>query len=73
MRDDRTRTRPRGEAEIRSADTGLEGADAAGRFGMPYTIFAQFDIPTSAKQTEEPFDWRPFEPGLLADIDSGNY
>jgi nucleoside-diphosphate-sugar epimerase len=51
----------------------VSAEEAAGHFGMPYAIFAQFDIPASARQTEERFGWRPVEPGLLADIESGHY
>jgi nucleoside-diphosphate-sugar epimerase len=51
----------------------ISAEEAAEHFGMPYAIFAQLDIPASGKRTAERFDWRPIEPGLLADIDSGHY
>jgi nucleoside-diphosphate-sugar epimerase len=53
--------------------TSIPAEEAAEHFGMPYAIFAQFDIPASAKQTAERFDWQPTGPGLIEDIDLGHY
>lgn len=51
----------------------IRADEAADHFGMPFAIFAQVNVPASAKLTRERFDWEPTEPGLIADIDLGHY
>jgi len=51
----------------------VSAEEAAQHFGMPLALFAQLDMPASGKRTRERFDWRPTEPGLIADIDKGHY
>jgi len=51
----------------------VSAQEAAAHFGMPLAIFAQLDVPASAKQTREQFGWQPTEPGLITDIDLGHY
>jgi len=51
----------------------VSAEEAAGHFGMPLAVFAQLDVPASAKRTRERFGWEPAEPGLIADIDARHY
>ena len=51
----------------------ISAEEAAGHFGMPFAIFAQFNMPASGKQTQQRYGWQPVEPGLIADIELGHY
>jgi nucleoside-diphosphate-sugar epimerase len=46
--------------------------DAAGHFGW-ITNFFTLDSPASSAQTRERLQWRPVQPGLIADLDSDHY
>ncbi|MFJ9558798.1 SDR family oxidoreductase [Streptomyces fuscichromogenes] len=50
----------------------LAGEDAAGHFGW-LAAFVGNDNPTSGAATRERYDWRPAQPGLLADLDQDHY
>jgi nucleoside-diphosphate-sugar epimerase len=46
--------------------------EAAEHFGM-FSRFVAFDVPTSSARTRARLDWRPQQPGLIADIDHPAY
>jgi len=46
--------------------------EAAAHFGW-FATFAGIDAPTSSKRTRSLLDWRPEQPGLIADIDHPAY
>lgn len=46
--------------------------DAAGHFGWIGNFFT-LDGPASSAQTREKLQWRPVQPGLIADLDSDHY
>ncbi len=46
--------------------------DAAGHFGWIAHFFT-LDGPASSAQTREKLQWRPVQPGLIADLDSDHY
>ena len=46
--------------------------EAAEHFGM-FGRFVAFDVPTSSARTRARLDWRPQQPGLIADIDHPAY
>ncbi|GGN29749.1 SDR family oxidoreductase [Streptomyces fuscichromogenes] len=50
----------------------LTGEDAADHFGW-MAAFVGNDNPTSGAATRERYDWRPAQPGLLADLDQDHY
>ena len=45
---------------------------AAEHFGW-FTMFAGMDAPTSSARTRAKLDWKPEQPGLIADIDHPAY
>jgi nucleoside-diphosphate-sugar epimerase len=45
---------------------------AAEHFGW-FARFAGFDVPTSSERTKSRLDWKPQQPGLIADIDHPAY
>jgi len=47
-------------------------AEAAEHFGW-FATFAGIDAPTSSARTREKLDWKPEQPGLIADIDHPAY
>jgi nucleoside-diphosphate-sugar epimerase len=47
-------------------------AEAAEHFGW-FTMFARIDAPTSSARTRAKLDWKPEQPGLIADIDHPAY
>jgi nucleoside-diphosphate-sugar epimerase len=47
-------------------------AEAAEHFGW-FTMFAGMDAPTSSERTRSVLDWKPEQPGLIADIDHPAY
>ena len=47
-------------------------AEAAEHFGW-FTMFASMDAPTSSERTRSLLDWKPEQPGLIADIDHPAY
>lgn len=53
--------------------TSISPEDAAGHFGPVFALFAQLDSPASSAATRERFDWRPTQPGLIADLEQGHY
>jgi hypothetical protein len=46
--------------------------EAARHFGW-FAHFAALDAPASSERTRELLAWRPRQPGLLADLESGGY
>jgi nucleoside-diphosphate-sugar epimerase len=50
----------------------MSGEEAANHFGW-FVHFAAMDMPASSKQTQERLGWQPKQPGLMADLDGGNY
>jgi nucleoside-diphosphate-sugar epimerase len=46
--------------------------EAAEHFGW-FTMFAGIDAPTSSERTRSMLDWKPEQPGLIADIDHPAY
>lgn len=46
--------------------------EAANYFGW-FAHFAAMDNPTSSRHTREVLDWKPVQPGLIADLDSAHY
>jgi len=50
----------------------VAAADAADHFGWLANVIG-LDGPASADLTRDLLDWRPTEPGLLADLDQGHY
>jgi nucleoside-diphosphate-sugar epimerase len=46
--------------------------EAAAHFGW-FAMFAGIDAPTSSTRTRSQLDWRPEQPGLIADIDHSAY
>jgi nucleoside-diphosphate-sugar epimerase len=46
--------------------------EAASHFGW-FAPFAGLDCPASSKLTQERFGWRPVQPSLIADLESGSY
>jgi nucleoside-diphosphate-sugar epimerase len=46
--------------------------EAPGHFGW-FATFAGIDAPTSSKRTQSLLEWRPEQPGLIADIDHPAY
>jgi nucleoside-diphosphate-sugar epimerase len=46
--------------------------EAATHFGW-FARFASIDNPTSSAMTQERLGWRPFQPGLIADLDRESY
>lgn len=50
----------------------LAREEAAGHFGW-MAAFVGNDNPTSGAATRERYDWRPAQPGLLADLDQDHY
>ena len=46
--------------------------DAAAHFGW-FAMFAAIDNPASSIRTQQLLDWKPEHPGLLADLDEGDY
>jgi nucleoside-diphosphate-sugar epimerase len=46
--------------------------EAPGQFGG-LAHFAAADLPATAALTRERFGWRPVQPGLIADLDTGHY
>jgi nucleoside-diphosphate-sugar epimerase len=46
--------------------------EAAGHFGW-FAMFAGMDAPTSSARTRTKLDWKPEQPGLIADIDHPAY
>ncbi|MEW1778807.1 SDR family oxidoreductase [Streptomyces sp. NPDC086777] len=50
----------------------LAREEAAGHFGW-LAAFVGNDNPTSGAATRERYDWRPVQPGLLADLDQDHY
>jgi hypothetical protein len=51
------------------ADSNLKAAEHFGWFAM----FAGIDAPTSSARTREKLEWKPEQPGLIADIDHPAY
>jgi nucleoside-diphosphate-sugar epimerase len=47
-------------------------AEAAEHFGW-FAMFASIDAPTSSARTRAQLDWKPEQPGLIADIDHAAY
>ena len=47
-------------------------AEAADHFGW-FTMFAGIDAPTSSARTRAKLDWKPEQPGLIADMDHPAY
>jgi nucleoside-diphosphate-sugar epimerase len=47
-------------------------AEAADHFGW-FAMFAGIDAPTSSARTRAKLDWKPQQPGLIADIDHAAY
>ena len=47
-------------------------AEAAEHFGW-FTMFAGMDAPTSSARTRAMLEWKPEQPGLIADIDHPAY
>src|SRR5271163_172744 len=47
-------------------------AEAAEHFGW-FTMFAGVDAPTSSARTRAKLDWKPEQPGLIADVDHPAY
>jgi len=50
----------------------IPAEQAEAHFGF-LAAFAGVDNPTSSARTQELLDWKPEQPGLLADIDAGRY
>ena len=50
----------------------ITAEEAPEHFGA-FALFAQFNVPASSARTQELFEWRPTEPGLIADLDQGHY
>ena len=46
--------------------------EAAEHFGW-FAMFAGMDAPTSSARTRAELDWKPEQPGLIADIDHPAY
>ena len=46
--------------------------EAAKHFGW-FTHFAALDNPASSRRTREVLGWQPKQPGLIADLDRGDY
>jgi nucleoside-diphosphate-sugar epimerase len=46
--------------------------EAAGHFGW-FAMFAGADAPTSSERTRAKLDWKPVQPGLIADLDHPAY
>ncbi|WNG48767.1 SDR family oxidoreductase [Archangium minus] len=46
--------------------------EAVSHFGW-FAPFAGLDCPASSKLTQERFGWRPVQPSLIADLESGSY
>ena len=46
--------------------------DAGNHFGWIGAFFA-LHVPASSTLTQKQFDWRPTQPGLLADLSAGHY
>jgi nucleoside-diphosphate-sugar epimerase len=46
--------------------------EAAEHFGW-FATFAGLDVPTSSARTRSTLDWKPEQPGLIADIDHPAY
>jgi hypothetical protein len=46
--------------------------EAAEHFGW-FAMFAGIDAPTSSERTRALLDWKPEQPGLIADIDHPAY
>jgi len=47
--------------------------DQAGDYFGFLAVLIGLDIPASSSWTRQQLDWRPVEPGLLADLDDGHY
>ncbi len=47
-------------------------AEAADHFGW-FAMFAAIDAPTSSARTRPKLNWKPEQPGLIADIDHPAY
>ena len=47
--------------------------DAAARFGPFLAAILGADVPASSALTREMLDWKPVQPGLLADLEKGHY
>jgi hypothetical protein len=45
---------------------------ATAHFGWLGNFFA-LDVPASSTRTQERLGWRPRQPGLLSDLESGHY
>lgn len=50
----------------------IPDADVEDHFGW-MSMFASRDLPASGTLTQERFDWKPEQPGLIADLDAGHY
>jgi nucleoside-diphosphate-sugar epimerase len=51
----------------------VKSADEAGGYFGFLAMLIGLDIPASSARTRQQLDWRPVEPGLLADLDEGHY
>ena len=63
----------RGDRPAPEYSGGLEVAEeAAEHFGW-FAMFASMDVPTSSARTRAKLEWKPEQPGLIADIDHPAY
>jgi nucleoside-diphosphate-sugar epimerase len=46
--------------------------EAANHLGW-FAFFAALDMPASSERTRELLEWRPKQPGLIADLDQAHY
>jgi hypothetical protein len=46
--------------------------EAAEHFGW-FAMFASIDAPTSSARTRAKLEWKPVQPGLIADVDHPAY
>jgi nucleoside-diphosphate-sugar epimerase len=52
--------------------TAISHAELDDHFGFLGQFFSA-DVPTSSEKTRKLLDWRPVQPGLIADLDEGHY